>query len=382
MPVPTLDAREAVTVLSPRGLWGVAVVPGAGLGLACGSGAWAVRGTPALLAGLTGRLVWWRAATTVPALLAAGVRVRACWDLGAVHRLLHGSPRDDPAAVWAADQESPEPAQPQPAPAELTLLELLTDEAGAEQPVRSDGTLSPEWAREPWSAGGRDDALQRAARWAALALQVQAPQAARLAELPDPRRSPGSPALALLTAYAESCAALLAVELEHDGLPIDRSEAERLLGAAIGPRPGDPRTEQQARHARDADVLRHFPATADLRSPAQVRALLASVGIEVPDTRSWRLEPHRSTSPAVAALLQWRRWPPARTGPARERLRPGPGHRTPRRARAARSGPGRRARAGARARRRQRSAGRRAGCAARRRPSSARRRCRRRSSSP
>jgi DNA polymerase-1 len=27
----------------------------------------------------------------------------------------------------------------------------------------------------------------------------------------------------------------------------------------------------------------------------------------VPDTRAWRLEPHRATSPAVAALLDWRR---------------------------------------------------------------------------
>ncbi len=231
----------------------------------------------------------------MPALLAAGVRPRACWDLGAVHRLLHGSPRNDPAAAWVADQEFPEPAQPQPQPqpAELTLLELLTDDVGAEQPVRPDGTLSPEWAREPWSAGGRDDALQRAARWAALALQVQACQAARLAELPDPRPSPGPPVLALLTAHAESCAALLAVELEHIGLRIDRSEAERLLGAAIGPRPVDPRTEQEARHARDADVLRHFPATGDLRNPAQVR----------------RCSPRSasSSSPAVAALLQWRR---------------------------------------------------------------------------
>ena len=45
----------------------------------------------------------------------------------------------------------------------------------------------------------------------------------------------------------------------------------------------------------------------DLRNPAQVRELLTRVGIEVPDTRSWRMEPFRGTHPVVAALLDWRK---------------------------------------------------------------------------
>jgi DNA polymerase-1 len=45
----------------------------------------------------------------------------------------------------------------------------------------------------------------------------------------------------------------------------------------------------------------------DLRNPAQVRGLLAEVGIDVPDTRSWRLEPWRGQHPLVDALLAWRK---------------------------------------------------------------------------
>jgi DNA polymerase-1 len=38
-----------------------------------------------------------------------------------------------------------------------------------------------------------------------------------------------------------------------------------------------------------------------------VQALLARAGYDLPDTRSWRLEPYAATSPAVAALLRWRK---------------------------------------------------------------------------
>ncbi|MEQ7010393.1 DNA polymerase, partial [Actinopolymorpha sp. B17G11] len=60
---------------------------------------------------------------------------------------------------------------------------------------------------------------------------------------------------------------------------------------------------------RDAAVLAHFPAgvSCDLRNPAQVRDLLSRVGFAYPDTRSWRLEPFRSTHRGVAALLDWRK---------------------------------------------------------------------------
>ncbi len=284
-----------MTPVPPDEPVGVAVVPGVGTALAHGDRTWLLPGPAMPLP--AARLVWWRAATTAPALVAAGVRPGSCWDLGAVHRLLYGGRREDPAAVFSPDADVAEPGR---AATEPTLLDLASDA----DPVGATGALSPDWASEPWTARPVPGDLERSGRWAALALQVQARQAAALAALPDPRDRPVGPPLAVLTAYAESAAALLAVELAHDGLPVDRAAAEALLTAAIGPRPKD---EQAARAGRDARVLRHFPVSVDLRNPLQVRRLLARVGIDVPDTRSWRLEPHRATSPGVAALLDWRK---------------------------------------------------------------------------
>ncbi len=115
------------------------------------------------------------------------------------------------------------------------------------------------------------------------------------------------------TARAESTAELLCAELFADGLPVGRAAAEDLLTGLIGPRPRGPADAAAIRAARDAQVLRHAPgqaatgATSDLRSPAQVKSLLAAAGIDVPDTRAWRLEEFRDRSPLVAALLDWRK---------------------------------------------------------------------------
>lgn len=45
----------------------------------------------------------------------------------------------------------------------------------------------------------------------------------------------------------------------------------------------------------------------DLRNPADVKAMLRRVAVDVPDTRAWRLEAHRDAHPLVPALLQWRK---------------------------------------------------------------------------
>ena len=242
------------------------------------------------------RWTWWSAHETAGALVSGGVRPRACWDLGAVARLLHGLWRGDPGAVWAAGHGLPEP----PAPVgELDLLDL-DDDAG---PLRADGQLSRVWARGDWS-----DDLGRARQWAMLALDLRTQQERQLRELPDPRPGSRRPPLAVLTAWAESAAAVLAVELEHDGLPLDRNIAAEMLRASVGDRPVDARHAEAQRRRRDERVLRMFPGEpVDLRHPQQVRTLLARIGVDVPDTRSWRLEPYAATLPQVAALLEWRK---------------------------------------------------------------------------
>ena len=201
------------------------------------------------------------------------MRPAACWDLAAVHRLLTGRSRDDPAAVWAWTHDLPEPPAPPPVAAKPTLFD-----ADAE-------------------VGGSMDVI------AAYDVQRR-----RILELDDPRVAPREPPLRLLTAHAESLAGLLAVELEQDGLPLDRSVMTDLLTGVIGPRPVDDNHAAAQRRARDEVVLRQFPGSpVDLRNPAQVREMLLRVGLDVPDTRSWRLEPHAASLPAVAALLAWRK---------------------------------------------------------------------------
>ena len=188
--------------------------------------------------------------------------------------------------VWAAAHELPEPPLPGDG---LTLLDGWgrAVDGDPSHPVMLDGQLHPEWA------GGRGDPAQ----WERLAQEVQHRQEAALRSLPDPRPAPVGPPLALVTAWAESAAAVLAVELECDGLPFDPVEAARLLA----PR-GSPRSE------RDAPVLVLLRGEQiDLRNPLQVRELLLRRGIDVPDTRSWLLEPHRVAHPLVDALLTWRK---------------------------------------------------------------------------
>ena len=111
------------------------------------------------------------------------------------------------------------------------------------------------------------------------------------------------------TVYSESAAESLCAELEHDGLPIDVDVAEALIATFIGPRPRDAAEASSLAAARDERVLRHIPVEQrlDLRNPANVKALLRRVGIEVSDTRAWRLEEMRGDHPFVDDLLTWRK---------------------------------------------------------------------------
>jgi DNA polymerase family A len=292
----------------------VAVCRG-GLGLAAGAQAWPVpasegEGTDLVrrvAAELAPRWVWWSARSTAAHLVDAGVHVTACWDLAAVHRLTHGGTADDPARLWAAVRGLPEAGLPRSG--QLDLL-AAPDPTGAHggpddpaEPVRPDGYLRPEWAE------GGPATPERAARWAQLALDVHAEQLRALTGLPDGRRQPREPSLPVLTARSESAADLLAVELAAGGLPLDRAVASVLIAGHVGDRAADEAAETAARRRRDDGVRRLVPGAedVDLRNPHQVRAMLTRIGIDVPDTRSWRLERFRGTHPAVDALLTWRK---------------------------------------------------------------------------
>lgn len=279
----------------------VALGPGVGVGLAAAGGSVTVEAedpAPVVAAideALRPRWVWW-SHDLAGGLVAAGVRVATCWDLAAVQRLLVGGWRADPARVWAQVRGLSTATVPAPGPLDL-FSQAEADEGDPEDPVRADGHLRPDWVGGGWAAGP-----ERLTRWAELELAVQQRQAATLATLTE------RPALAA-TARAESAAELLCAELEADGLPLDRAVAERIIGDLIGPRTSTEADAAAQRRERDARVLRHAPADADfdLRSPGQVKSLLRRIGIEVPDTRAWRLEARRDEHPLVAELLVWRK---------------------------------------------------------------------------
>ena len=315
MTIRAADAQAVVSRLEAAGvgrgdLVGLALWPGVGVGLAPSAAdddAVAVEapddgGIGAVVAAvedaLRPRWVVWSGATAA-ALVAGGRRVATCWDVAAVHRLLFGGWRAEPARVWAALHDLP--IDTIPALGQLDLLGGGSDSAdGAgdpEHPVQGDGHLRPEWAAGAWAA-----TPQRLAAWAAAARAAAEAQVARLRAL-----DVGGDALS--TARSESAAELLCAELAADGLPIDLDEVRRIITAAVGP---PPRTEAEAearRRQRDALVLTHAPlgGGVDLRNPAQVKALLRQVGVDVPDTRAWRLEPYRDVHPLVEALLTWRK---------------------------------------------------------------------------
>lgn len=229
-------------------------------------------------------------------LIVGGLRIATCWDIAAVHRLLFGGWRAEPARVVALLRGLTTSSIP--AMGQLNLLDNGGDDgADSDDPVRPDGHLRPEWVADGWSADPT-----RLRRWAATALATCVLQQARVAAADVPDR-------AAATARSESAAELLCAELEADGLPVDIAVAESTIAASVGPRTiGEP-AAAAARAQRDGEVLRHLPASRDidLRNPVHVKSLLNRAGIDVPDTRAWRLELFRETHPVVDALLTWRK---------------------------------------------------------------------------
>lgn len=268
---------------------------------------------PAVLARLDDeaapRWTWWSAASALGPLLAVdpSLRLGRCWDLAAVHRVLHGGFRAAPTDVWCHVHGLDPATAPRSGQLDLLGADAASwgaapapasdDDGTPGEPVRPDGHLRPDWAAGAWA-----ESPDRVRRWAGSALQVATLQAARVEQVP----AAGS---VLHGVYAESAAELLAVELGVTGLPVDRAGAESLIAAVAGRRPADEADERRLRAERDRAVLDTVPTESpvDLRSPTQVKDLLRRSGFDLPDTRSWRLEQLAGSHPLVDALLQWRK---------------------------------------------------------------------------
>ncbi|HKX66993.1 MAG TPA: DNA polymerase [Intrasporangium sp.] len=247
------------------------------------------------------RWVVWSAANGLRGVVAAGVEVPRTWDLAEAHRLLHGGWWATPGHVLAGcrglpAQDVPLPRRARRAGFDADLFDVSG--SGSDDLLTGTGQLRAD-ALEGWASSP-----DRVAALAHLALECQRDQDDSM------RRTAGPAAKRLVpTVWSESAAAVLCLELERDGLPVDRQAAEDLIGAAAGPRPLDDTDAARIRALRDHVVLRHASGRerTDLRNPAQVRDLLSSVGVDVPSTRAWLLEPYRHSHPLVDALLTWRK---------------------------------------------------------------------------
>jgi len=281
-------------------LLALVIVPGAGAALAFDGGrhSWPI--AEGVVGDLARRIeaelrprwiVWDRATSTQ--LLHDGVRVSKCWDIAAVQRLLVGGWRTDPARVWSELHGLPAEL---PVVAEVDLFTVAVDDPDPDEPVRADGYLKPEWLERDfaWTSA-------RLVRWAELAAETAALQIDALARVVDRPKAPS-------IARAESAAELLCAELSNDGLPMDRQTAEDIVSSFVGPRPRTEAEAAEVRRRRDTEVLRHASMpNCDLRNPAQVKSLLRSIGVELPDTRARSLESVRDSHPLVDALLEWRK---------------------------------------------------------------------------
>jgi DNA polymerase I len=305
-------------------LVGLAVAPDGTVAVGLHDGGWttSVGELAATDEALRPRWVTW-SQETAQRLVTTGVRLMMGWDVAAVHRLLFGGWRADPGWAWAHLHELPLDQVPATEPrsrGEADLFDAAQEQEAAlapgdqaddpPDPVGPDGQLRPDWTRGGWA-----DTPDRLVAWARLALRAAQAQVAAISRqdsyggVPGGRPPRSQQGVRLATARSESTIELLCAELSADGLPMDAGAAERVLTGIIGPRPRSEGEAAAMRAARDSEVLRHAPAgtTADLRSPVQVRLLLAAAGVEVPDTRAWRLEEFRDSHPLIAALLEWRK---------------------------------------------------------------------------
>jgi DNA polymerase-1 len=299
-----LAARLREAGVERGGVVALVVAPEVGVGLAVPGGdeAWSIETADpagivaALESELGPRWAMWSSATAAE-LARSGMRVARSWDAAAVHRLLFGGWRADPARVWARLHGLGTADLPTAGPADLFNQGDDKDEARA---VRADGHLNPGWVAGEWA-----DDLERFGAWACALAEVAERQQAAVEQVAIEADRP----MAMRTAIAESTAELLCAELSVEGLPMDRAAMEALVSGYVGPRPASPQEAIDLRDARDEEVLRHVPEGVrfDLRSPSQVRAMLRMVGVEVPDTRAWRLEGLRHVHPLVDALLTWRK---------------------------------------------------------------------------
>ncbi len=221
------------------------------------------------------RWVWDSTRSWYPRLLAAGVDVDRCWDLGLTRNILasSGSCRPSPyidslRSAASTDDGTGPPRLLMPPPPPPNQHSLFDEPRQAGGPTLDD--VTGQFAEQLAAVGG----------------------------------ATGSGRLNLLVA-AESAGSLIASEMEYWGLPWRRDVHEELLERTLGPRPPD--GARPAELERLAGELRMALANPALNpdSPQEVLRALHRAGIDVATTRSWELERHQHQ--AIGPLLAYKK---------------------------------------------------------------------------
>ena len=226
------------------------------------------------------RWIWHRTQDWYPALLASGVEVERCYDVGLCGNILAFSALTA-HTEYARNTDRIPTDDPLPPPKALLPSAPPADQGALfDNPESRTGPrLSPEELREEY-----------AAQQAALAAVGHE----------DNRRN----RLQLLLA-AESAGAMIAAEMQHAGVPWREDLHGQILADHLGPRP--PAGHRPATLEALALELRRLLNSPALNpdSPQDLMRALHRNGIEVKSTRQWELK--ESSHPAIGPLLAYKK---------------------------------------------------------------------------
>ncbi|QOT15859.1 bifunctional 3'-5' exonuclease/DNA polymerase [Paenarthrobacter sp. YJN-5] len=221
------------------------------------------------------RWVWSRAQDWYPELLARGVELERCHDLALCGSILANS-----------------------------ALTAHTEYAkNAEKLVQDDDTTPARALQPPPPPSTQGALFEDIKPVVAGVVELRNEFAAQQAALADVDDADLSKRLQLLLA-AESAGAIIAVEMQHAGVPWREELHEQILTEALGPRP--PLGHRPPALEALGNELRHMLNSPALNpdSPQDLMRALHRNGIEVKSTRKWELQ--QSGHPAIQPLLAYK----------------------------------------------------------------------------
>jgi DNA polymerase-1 len=229
------------------------------------------------------RWVWDDTSRWYPGILAAGVRVDRCVDLRLCRAILRNSTLTSGSRLAESAPSDWDRRRVASGGEPRDRGETLFDLDG----LFEDGLFEQESAVEAEAVEADDDPVEE------FRLQRDAVEGSA-----EPGR------IGLLLA-AESAGSLIAVEMQHAGLPWSAARHDQLLTELLGPRPvaGQRPARLEALLAQIHAALGDSTANPD--SPVELVRSLRRAGLQVTSTRSWELK--KLEHPVIAPLLEYKK---------------------------------------------------------------------------